>query len=72
MQHIKSAVYQDGHCWGKFLLTCPLQRIEGGLILITGNPYGQFFLRLALHPGSYYGVATRKGAQDSANARKQL
>ena len=39
---------------------------------ITGNPYGQLCLRLAVHPGSYYARAAKKGAEDSASARKQF
>ena len=35
-----------------FLLTCPLQRTGDGQTLMTGNPYGQLYLKLASHQES--------------------
>ena len=85
IQHIKRAVYQGGHCWGKMLQvsirTCfkfpsnpnhLLLVIGVGLILPTGNPCGLLCKRPVFHPGSYYVVAIRKDAEGNASARKQL
>ena len=55
VQHIKRAVYQGGHCWGRCCkqpCVCHRLRTGDGLTHSNGSHCGRFCQKLALLPGS--------------------
>lgn len=73
VQHIRRAVYQGGHCWGKMLhVNLDMPTPGDGSIQTAGNHYGPPYLRPVCRQESCCAVAARKAAlQAGASARRQ-
>ena len=72
LQHIKRAVYQGGHCWGKMLQATIGMQLNGDwgwvdpqLCMWTTLPEASIASRQLIHCGC------KRGVQGAASARKQ-
>ena len=74
VQHVKRAVYQGGHNWGKPLmplLPFHLQESGAGQIQQNGNHCGLLFLKPASPLENYYAVDVKKAAEVAASVTRQ-